>query len=170
MTLAKTSQRSAPRLAPPEIVEFLYYEAMLLDERRFEEWMDLFTEDGYLWVPLVGEAHERGSQISLMNDDRELMETRVRRLRHPMIHSQTPPARAARLVTNVLVEDSADGSGEILVYSCYLMVEARLGQQRVASGRCEHRLRREGEQWRIAGKTVRLVNSDAAFTNVALPF
>ena len=30
---------------------FLLHEARLLDQRRFEEWMELFTEDGYYWAP-----------------------------------------------------------------------------------------------------------------------
>ena len=34
-----------------EVERFLYREARLLDERRFEEWMNLFAEDGYYWVP-----------------------------------------------------------------------------------------------------------------------
>jgi hypothetical protein len=37
-----TPLRTALRL---EVEDFLYHEARLLDERRFHEWLDLFTED-----------------------------------------------------------------------------------------------------------------------------
>src|SRR5262249_50847346 len=32
--------------------DFLYHEARLLDERRFEEWLELFTADGLYWLPM----------------------------------------------------------------------------------------------------------------------
>ena len=31
--------------------ELLYHEAALLDERRFDEWLALFTDDALYWVP-----------------------------------------------------------------------------------------------------------------------
>ena len=39
-------------LVAQDVAEFLYREAELLDERRFEEWLDLFTEDAHYWMPL----------------------------------------------------------------------------------------------------------------------
>ena len=35
-----------------EIEQFLYAEAELLDQRRFNEWLDLFTEDARYWMPI----------------------------------------------------------------------------------------------------------------------
>ncbi|HWM76977.1 MAG TPA: aromatic-ring-hydroxylating dioxygenase subunit beta, partial [Methylomirabilota bacterium] len=39
-------------LLKQEIESFLYREADLLDERRYEEWLELFTEDAHYWMPL----------------------------------------------------------------------------------------------------------------------
>ena len=39
-------------LLKQEIEEFLYREAELLDERRYEEWLDLFTEDTHYFMPM----------------------------------------------------------------------------------------------------------------------
>jgi 3-phenylpropionate/cinnamic acid dioxygenase small subunit len=33
-----------------EVKQFLYREARLLDERRFHEWLELFTEDVRYWM------------------------------------------------------------------------------------------------------------------------
>ncbi len=33
------------------VSQFLNMEAKLLDDRKFSEWMDLFTDDGFYWVP-----------------------------------------------------------------------------------------------------------------------
>ena len=42
-----------PAVARPllkqEIEDVLYREAELLDKRRYEEWLDLFTEDARYW-------------------------------------------------------------------------------------------------------------------------
>ena len=34
-----------------EVEQFLYHEARLLDRRQFNEWYDLFAEDGTYFVP-----------------------------------------------------------------------------------------------------------------------
>ena len=36
-----------------EIEEFLYHEADLLDERRYEEWLELLTDDVRYWMPMA---------------------------------------------------------------------------------------------------------------------
>ena len=35
-----------------EIEDLLYLEADLVDERRYDQWLDLFTEDVNYWMPL----------------------------------------------------------------------------------------------------------------------
>ena len=35
-----------------EAEEFLYYEADLLDSRRFDEWLNLLADDIHYWMPL----------------------------------------------------------------------------------------------------------------------
>jgi 3-phenylpropionate/cinnamic acid dioxygenase small subunit len=34
-------------------IEFVYHEARLIDEKRFDEWYDLFADDGRYWMPLM---------------------------------------------------------------------------------------------------------------------
>ena len=44
---------SRPSAAPGEEIEqFLYREAELLDERRYEEWLALFAEDAHYFMPM----------------------------------------------------------------------------------------------------------------------
>ena len=38
-----------------EVEQFLYYQADVLDERRWDEWLGLFTDDGYYWMPASSE-------------------------------------------------------------------------------------------------------------------
>jgi 3-phenylpropionate/cinnamic acid dioxygenase small subunit len=148
--------------------QFLIHEATLLDERRFRDWMELFTDDGTYWVPAVPNQDSPFNQASLFYDDRELMKTRIERLEHPRIHVQTPPSRTAHLIGNV-VAAPAEKADEYLVASTVIMVEYRDEHQRVFAGRQRHRLLRDGASFRIVQKRVDLINCDSAFEAMAVP-
>jgi 3-phenylpropionate/cinnamic acid dioxygenase small subunit len=149
--------------------EFIIHEARLLDQRRFRDWLELFTDDGTYWVPAVPEQKSPFDQASLFYDDRELMKTRVERLEHPRIHVQTPPSRTAHLVGNVVVEEEDQAKGEVSIGSTFIMVEYREDAQRLFAGRQSHRLRRHGDTFRIVQKRVDLINCDSAFAAMAVP-
>lgn len=148
---------------------FLIHEGRLLDERRFEDWMALFTADGHYWVPSVPGQESPFQFASLFFDDRELMKTRIDRLNHPAIHIQTPPSRTLHMVSNVLVEEADEAAGEYLVSSSMMMTEYRLDVQRIFAGQQFHRLIRDGDGFRIALKRVNLINCDTAFEAMAVP-
>ncbi len=183
---------------PREFEAFLFHEARLLDDRRFRDWMELFTEDGSYWIPAVPEQESPFDQASLFYDDRELMKTRIARLQHPRIHVQTPPSRTAHLIANIVIEspplagacralrdiclergdagasladrEAVEGEPpEYLVSSTVIMVEYRNDKQRIFAGRQQHRLRREGGSFKIVRKRVDLINCDSAFEAIAVP-
>ena len=154
--------------------EFLIHEARLLDDRRFRDWMELFTEDGTYWVPAVPNQPSPFDQASLFYDDRELMKTRIDRLEHPRIHIQTPPSRTVHIVGNITVAGGDavplhSPNGEFVVTSTFMMVEYRDEAQRVFAGRQHHVLRNSGDSFKIAHKKVELINCDSAFEAMAVP-
>jgi ethylbenzene dioxygenase subunit beta len=148
---------------------FLIHEAKLLDERRFRDWMELFTEDGAYWVPAAPNQESPFNHASLFYDDRTLMKTRIDRLEHPRIHIQTPPSRTAHIVGNTLVERVDEAKGEVEVSSTVMMVEYREENQRIFAGRQYHHLRRFGDGYKILLKRVNLINCDSAFDAMAVP-
>jgi benzoate/toluate 1,2-dioxygenase beta subunit len=152
---------------------FLIHEARLLDERRFRDWMALFTEDGSYWVPAAPDQQTPFGQTSLFYDDLELMRTRIDRLEHPLIHVQTPPSRTVHLIGSVTVEPSPVSTdlpaSDVLVHSSAITAEYRLDQQRLFVGRQQHWLRRVDGALRIVRKRVDLVNCEAAFEAIAVP-
>jgi 3-phenylpropionate/cinnamic acid dioxygenase small subunit len=152
-----------------EIEDFLIQEVALLDERRFEEWRDLFADDGRYWVPLRP-GQENPDESSLFYDDRGIMQTRFERLRHPNIHSQNPPHRTCHIVGNIVIEDVNTGRGEVVVKSNMVMTDYRIHVQRVFSGKVLHRLRRISGAYRIILKRVDLINCDDTFELIAVPF
>ncbi len=157
------------RLAPDEIVSFLIAEARLLDERRWDDWLALFADDGWYWVPIEeGQANPRET-VSLIYDDRRLLETRVRRLARADLHAQTPASRTSRIVANPTVErEDAEG---VVVRAKFEMVEARRDTRRLFAGTVWHGLARDGSGgFTIRWKKVELVDCDAVHDGISVPF
>jgi 3-phenylpropionate/cinnamic acid dioxygenase small subunit len=151
-----------------ECEAFLVHEAELLDDGRFEDWLALFTENAWYWVPSEPNQDSPLTTVSLIYDDRRLLETRVRRLAGPRMHAQEPRSRTSRIVTNVTLRERRPASA--LVRSKFMMVEYRRGEQRLFAGTCFHDLVRTGEGLRIASKRVDLVNCDAPLDGLVVPF
>lgn len=151
-----------------EIEAFLAHEARLLDERRYEDWLALFTEDGWYWVPLEEGQADPKETVSLMYDDRRLLETRVRRLAQGKLHIQEPKSRTSRMVTNVAIEARDDAGAT--VRSKFIVTEYRRGAQLTYAGTYFHKLVRAGGQFRIAWKKVELINSEDALPALVVPF
>lgn len=163
------TREPAPAFASSDIELFLHHEARLLDQRRFREWMGLFTDDGIYWVPAVPGQESPLNHVSLFYDDRTHMKTRVARLEHPMIHVQTPPSRTVHQIGRAMLMEPQNDRGECLIYSTVIMIEYRQDHQRLFGGHQYHRLRREGSSFRIAHKKVDLVNCDGPFGPIAVP-
>jgi ethylbenzene dioxygenase subunit beta len=150
------------------VEEFLIHEADLLDERRFEDWAALFTDDGIYWVPAVPGQDNPFDTISIFYDDREGRDVRIRRLRHPKNLVEEAPTRTLHVVQNVRAE--AVEGGELDVRSRLLMLEYRNGVQRLYGARCRHRLRRRAGAFAIAHKRVDLLNCDGFLPMMSIPF
>jgi len=148
---------------------FLLHEARLLDEGKFDDWLALFTPEVRYWVPSEPGQESPLDTVSLIYDDRRLLETRVRRLSSPRIYSQEPRSRTSRIVTNVTIEEDPDPAST-LVRSKFMLVEFRRNEQRIFGGTSFHRLTNADGEIRIAWKRVDLVNCDAPMDGIVVPF
>jgi len=148
---------------------FLMHEARLLDEGRFDDWLGLFTDDAWYWIPTEQDQQSPFDTVSLIYDDRRLLETRVRRLASPRIYSQEPRSRTSRIIGNVTLEEiSADGPA-CTVRSKILVLENRRDSQRLLGGTALHRLVPLDGSLRIAWKRVDLLNCDAPLDGILVP-
>ena len=146
--------------------QFLFHEARLLDSQRYEEWLELFTEDATYWVPLEQGQKDPFGTSSIIHDDRTLLGLRVKQLRHPRAHARLPLARTVHQVANVLV--GKDSPEEVLVSSTLSVIEFRSEKQRLYGALVEHRLRRNNDAFRIAHKRVDLVNSEGELDGISI--
>jgi benzoate/toluate 1,2-dioxygenase subunit beta len=150
------------------VEQFLYHEAWLLDMQRYEDWLELFTDDATYWLPLERGQKDPLETSSLIYDDRTLLEVRVKQARHPRAHARLPLARTVHQVGNVIVAQDKDG--EVRVESTLQLIEFRNEKQRLWGALVEHRLRRSGDSFKIAHKRVELVNSEGELDGIAILF
>jgi p-cumate 2,3-dioxygenase beta subunit len=144
-------------MADDAIERFLYREARLMDEHRYEEWLGLWAEDGRYWVPCNDDDIDPARQVSIIYDDRERLQQRIERLLSGSVLAQDPKPRMRRLISNIEVESKG---GDVVVQSNFILALARGEAQQIWAGRSIHRLARAGDGFRIREKKVLLINAD----------
>lgn len=110
---------------------FLYFEALLLDENRFDEWLDLFAEDAIYKAPVVetldhhfNEDIFSDGRLCIFEESKSHLIRRISRLKTDFAHSEQPRSRVKRLITNILVSrESEEGFN---VRSNFLVFQSRL--------------------------------------------
>jgi benzoate/toluate 1,2-dioxygenase beta subunit len=138
--------------------QFLFHEARLLDERRFDEWLALYDADAEYWVPYSWEQQSPRDHVSLFYETVTLLRMRVDRLERELSPLDTPKARVNHMLSNVTVQPGEDDGLTARAY--LLFVECRREEQRWFAGRSTWRLRSAGEEFRIAAKRIDLLNAD----------
>ena len=143
-----------------ELSQFLYREARLQDEHRYQEWEALWTDDGVYWVPANGDDPDPETCMSILYDNRSRIALRVRQLMTGRRHTQEPRSRLRRVLSNVELLDRR--GDEVEIGANAMVFESNRRGDTVWAARNEFVLRREGENWRMARKKVVLVNNDKA--------
>ena len=149
----------------PEIEDFLYREARLLDTRKFEEWADLFTDDAIYWVPAGRDDIDPTRHVSVIHDDKAAMAKRIKRLRSGFAYAQDPQSRVHRLISNVELGATDDEKQTIEVTCVMLLIELARHRQTFHSARCEFTLDRSSGSWRVRRKKVNLLRNGEVLEN-----
>lgn len=147
----------------------LVQEARLLDEGRFNDWLDLFTPDCLYWIPVSPGGGDPTTEVSHAFDDRRRLEDRVYWLRTGLAFCQIPQSRTRRIVGNTEARLDADGES-LLVRSNFIVSEFRAGASRILSGWYGHVLLPSKGGYRIRLKQANLVDSEHGHENLTLVF
>jgi len=147
---------------------FIYHEARLLDEQRFDEWLTLFTPEGRYWMPLEYGQTDRRLTASLMDEDLFLLRLRVERLKGNRTYSQKPRSRCHHVLQQPQVDIFRPEDNHYVVWTAMHYVETRQDQQDLYAAWATHHLTEVAGSLRIQLKRVDLVNCDAAFGSIQL--
>jgi 3-phenylpropionate/cinnamic acid dioxygenase small subunit len=146
------------------VEQFLYRQAELLDAKRWQDWIELFAEDGVYWMPPEPSHTHWDGMPAIFAEDRNLMNVRMRRVLHPDAWSQRPLWGTNHVVSNVVVEEATDA--EVRVRSRFHMLELRRDDVRHFAGAYRHHLQNSPEGFRIKLQRVDMTNAQAPYDYV----
>lgn len=144
-----------------EVEQFLYAEAALLDARRYRDWLGLVAEDIHYWMPIrrtvtladLDLEFTKPGEMAYFDDDRLLLETRVKKLEAGSAWSEDPPSRSRHFVSNVRILETA--GDEVTVEAAFQLWRSRLNsEQDHWFGRRVDVLRRVGDSLRLARRHI----------------
>ena len=143
------------------VQEFIFREGRLLDAQKWDEWLDLYSDDAVFWVPAVtmAGAHTTDAENSLnfiYIAGRAGLEARALRVASGGSLASNPLPRTRHLLSSVMVD--ADSLQEVQAFANAQTVafcEPR-GQQ-ILTCSYEYILRKGHNQFKIARKKVSLL-------------
>jgi 3-phenylpropionate/cinnamic acid dioxygenase small subunit len=168
-----SDDRLARLLLTLEVAEFLYTEAELLDERRYDDWLAILADDIRYWMPMrrnvkygdtTGREFTReATDISWFDEGKETLTRRVRQIQTGIHWAEEPQSRIAHMVSNVQLLEATPNAAE----ACEVTAKCRflIYRNRVETetdflvGKREDVLRRpngakDGEGWLIARRKI----------------
>ena len=173
-----------------EVEQFLYREARLLDERRFHEWLELFTADVRYWMGgrrnrypksskaiaildpdrYVDEDLTEDDELAILDENKQTLSARVARLDTGMAWAEDPPSRTRHLLTKIEIEQG-DAESELEVYSNFIVYRSRSEtEQDFYVGARRDVLRRVDGAWKIARRKLILDQNVLLAKNVSIFF
>jgi len=157
-------------LLKSEIEDFLYREADLLDERRFNDWLDLLAEDLVYFMPLrrnvkYDERAERentrsGQDICWFDENKWTLSKRVEQIQTGIHWAEEPLSRVCHMISNVQILDvrpSLDAVSEVVARSRFLVYQNRVQYETYTyAGRRTDVIRKYGDDWKLARREILL--------------
>ncbi|HXQ54038.1 MAG TPA: 3-phenylpropionate/cinnamic acid dioxygenase subunit beta [Stellaceae bacterium] len=150
-----------------EVERFFSAESELLDERRFDEWLDLLHEDIRYWMPIARnmrfdrpetEYTRQGDEACWFDEGKDVLRKRVLQIQGGDHWAEEPRSRTTHLVANVRVE-AAEG-GDIAAKSRFVVSACRLDHDvDLFVGKRVDLLRREHGALKVLRRTIYLDQS-----------
>ena len=165
-----------------EIEDFFYKEADLLDEREYDQWLDLLTEDIVYWMPMrknVSFANRSKDitaedDVAWFHDDKETLRKRVKQIQTGLHWADEPISRVAHVISNIRLVDpiSALDEGAKATTKCrFIVYRNRLESETdLLVGRREDTLTRIGGQLRVSRRKIILDQSVLLAKNLTMFF
>lgn len=157
------------------VEQFYFLEAALLDEHRYNEWIELFSKDVHYWAPvrLTREGASdtvNDNELGLFDDDYGTLELRIESLQSKSAWAEIPPSRTRHFISNVQV--AANDGSEIMATSNFSVFRSRLESvEHTFVGRRHDRLKRlDEDNWRIYERKILFDHSCFMTDNISIMF
>ena len=180
-----------------DIEDFLHREAELLDDRRFEDWLELLTDDVRYFIPMrrnvahfdLGRENTReGRDMNWFDEGKQTLSQRVRQLRTGKHWAEEPLSRVTHMIANVRVTavtadpgagnrdrdrtEAGTGDGAEASVRCRFLIHRNRmhSETDLFVGRRHDVLRRVAGDWKIARREILLDQSVLLAKNLTFFF
>lgn len=157
------------------IEQFYFTEASLLDERRYTDWIELFSKDVRYWAPVrltrEGAPDEvDDGELFLFDDDYGSLELRVESFQAKSAWAEIPPSRTRHLISNV--QAAVVSPEQVSATSNFIVFRSRLESvEHLFVGRRVDCLDRLAEgRWRIRERKILFDHSSFMTDNISIMF
>ena len=155
------------------VEQFLLREARLLDEERWDAWLQTVSEAIHYWMPGIENRRRedksgpyRLEHMAFFDDGMRELQRRVSRFKQPSAWAENPPTRNVHLISNIEVY-AGQQEGEYLAYSCFINVRSRgLDEQYQLTGRREDVLRLEADGLKLFKRKILIPNAMLLCKNI----
>jgi biphenyl 2,3-dioxygenase beta subunit len=118
-----------------DVPQFYYAEAAALDDRRYRDWLEFFADDVHYWMPIrrtrtvdqLDQEFTQPGEMAYFDDDRTMLEMRIRKLETGYSWSEDPPSRTRKLISNVRILQ--DDGVELSVEANFILYRTRLNSE-----------------------------------------
>lgn len=151
----------SPRDLWYELMQFYIREAWLLDDRKFRDWLDLFTDDVFYFMPrrrnvqrkdLDRELSEEGD-LAIFEDDKTYLTMRVDRLDTGHAWAEDPPSRTRHVIGNLVVDPLPNG--EVAAKTAFILYRSHHEtDENIFAGSRDDVLRQVDGEWKIARRVI----------------
>jgi 3-phenylpropionate/cinnamic acid dioxygenase small subunit len=150
------------------LVRFVYDEARLIDEKRFDDWYELFTDDGIYWMPLTHDQPDGLNYTSLFHEDKLLLKVRIERLKSPRSFSQHQPSFCQHVLQQPELESAGEDGRSWVMRTPFIYVESQADSQLLLAGVIRLHIVEIDGRLRVRLKKVDLIMRDAALPSIQL--
>ncbi len=157
------------------VEDFLALEGELLDERKFDAWLDLLDEDVHYWMPLVrnfefsrpqDEYSEQGVGAAWFDEGKATLRQRVMQIQGGDHWAEEPLSRTTHITTNIRIVEATDT--EITVKSRFLLyVNRREEEVRIFVGKRIDVLRPTENNFLLKKRSIFLDQTKMLFKNLS---
>lgn len=141
-----------------EAIALINLEGDLLDQGDFNGWLELWQPEGLYVIPIDPQETDFKNSLNYAYDDHHMRAKRVHRLYSGESISTTPRARTLRTLSRFRL--LAADENQAVVRCAQSLWEHRKGSSRHYAADITYQLQRQGSQWMIEQKVIRLINSD----------
>ena len=154
------------------VEQFLFNEANLIDDKDFDDWLDLFTEDALYWVPSNEADIDPALHVSIVHDTKEELKDRIWRLGSGAAYAQEPASKTMHQLANIQVKKN--GENDFITARCHLVIYEYRHNHHLLSmdtvmqypARCEYQLQPVGDSFKIVLRKIDLIAANGILGNM----